>query len=68
MAHEDTTIQINYFFDWFRDRCEAIKHLGRLRMPPGMEEIRPNVLPDQAVLISAGIDSLASHWKRMYTP
>jgi hypothetical protein len=66
MDDEATTMSIHHFFGWFRERHSSIERLSRLTMPPGMEEVPLNILPDQAILVSAGIDSLATHWKRLY--
>jgi hypothetical protein len=59
MDDETIAMAIQHFFDWFRERHTSIERLSRVTMPPGMEELPLNLLPDQAVLISAGIDSLA---------
>jgi hypothetical protein len=67
VAEDRVSFTIRNFFSWFRQRRANAEALPN-HPPPQIPNGRPSFVPDQHVLIGAGLDALATAWGETFAP
>src|SRR6266540_227756 len=60
--------RITSFFDYFRARLANVRKLGELARVANVQSAVGTLVPEQHVILAAGLDALAKYWAEAYRP